>query len=115
MAKPFEVSDATFEAEVLQAAEPTLVDFWAAWCGPCRMVSPAVEAIAEEYDGKLRVAKMDVDTNPDTPRGLGIMGIPTLILFKNGEEVARIIGYRPKDMLAEELSPHLELDITPSV
>ena len=108
MAKPFEVTDATFEAEVLQAAEPTLVDFWAEWCGPCKMVGPAVEAIAEEYDGRMRVAKMDVDTNPSTPHRLGIMGIPTLILFRGGAEAARIVGYRPKEALAEELLPHIE-------
>ncbi len=107
MAKPFEITDTTFEAAVLQATESTLVDFWAEWCAPCKMVGPAVEAIAEEYDGKLRVAKMDVDANSDTPRRLGIMGIPTLILFKNGEEITRIIGYRPKDELAEELRPHM--------
>jgi thioredoxin 1 len=108
MAKPVSVTDATFEAEVLQSTEPTLVDFWAEWCGPCRMVGPAVEAIADEYDGKLRVAKMDVDANPNTPQGLGIMGIPTLILFKNGEEVTRIVGYRPKEALAEALLPYIE-------
>jgi thioredoxin 1 len=108
MAEPFDVTDATFEAQVLQAAEPTLVDFWAAWCGPCKMVAPAVEAIAEEYDGKLRVAKMDVDANPETPQGLGIMGIPTLILFRDGAEVTRIVGYRPKEALAETLQPHIE-------
>jgi thioredoxin 1 len=108
MAKPFDVTDDSFEAEVLQAAEPTLVDFWAAWCGPCKMVAPAVEAIAEEYDGKLRVAKMDVDANPETPQGLGIMGIPTLILFRDGAEVTRIVGYRPKEALAETLQPHIE-------
>ena len=108
MAKPFEITDVTFEAEALQSTEPTLVDFWAEWCGPCKMVGPAVEAIAEEYTGKLRVAKMDVDANPNTPQRLGIMGIPTLILFKNGEEVTRIVGYRPKDALAEELLPYIE-------
>ena len=108
MAKPVSVTDTTFEAEVLQSTEPTLVDFWAEWCGPCRMVAPAVEAIAEEYAGKLRAAKMDVDANPSTPQGLGIMGIPTLILFKNGEEVTRIVGYRPKEALAEALLPYIE-------
>jgi len=107
MAKPFEVTDATFEEEVLQAADPTLVDFWAEWCGPCKMIAPAVEAIAEEYDSKLRVAKMDVDANPDTPQGLGIMGIPTLILFENGAELTRIVGYRPKEALAEALLAHI--------
>jgi thioredoxin 1 len=108
MAKPFNVTDTTFETDVLQAAEPTLVDFWAAWCGPCKMVGPAVEAIAEEFDGKLRVAKMDVDANPATPSGLGIMGIPTLILFKAGTEVTRLVGYRPKEALAEALLPYIE-------
>jgi thioredoxin 1 len=107
MAKPFDITDDTFEVEVLQSAEPTLVDFWAAWCGPCRMVEPAVEAIAEEYDGKLRVARMDVDANPQTPRGLGIMGIPTLILFKDGAEITRIVGFRPKEALAEEIQAHI--------
>jgi len=108
MAKPFEVTDATFEEKVLQAEEPTLVDFWAAWCGPCKMVAPAVEALAEEYDGKLRVAKMDVDSNPQTPGNYGIRGIPTLILFKDGVAVAHIVGYRPKEALAEELLPYIE-------
>ena len=108
MAKPFEITDATFEVEALQSTEPTLIDFWAEWCGPCKMIGPAVEAIAEEYTGKLRGAKMDVDANPSTPQRLGIMGIPTLILFKNGEEVTRIVGYRPKDALAEELLPYID-------
>ena len=107
MAKPFQVTDDTFEAQVLQATEPTLVDFWAEWCGPCRMVAPAVEAIAEEYDGRLQVAKMDVDTNPNTPGGLGIRGIPTLILFKGGAEVKRFVGFRPKEALVEELLPFI--------
>nr|HID14780.1 thioredoxin [Anaerolineae bacterium] len=107
MAKPFAVTDDTFESEVLQAEQPTLVDFWAAWCGPCRMVAPVVEAIAEEYDGRLRVAKMDVDSNRQTPGRYGVQGIPTLILFKNGVEVARIVGYRPKDALVEALLPHI--------
>jgi len=107
MAKPFEVTDATFDEEVLQATEPTLVDFWAEWCGPCIMIAPAVEAIAEEYEGKLRVARMNVDGNRRTPVRYGIRGIPTLILFKNGKEVTRIVGYRPKEALVEELLPHI--------
>ena len=108
MAKPFAVTDDTFEMEVLQAVEPTLVDFWAEWCGPCKMVGPAVEAIAEEYDGMLRVAKMDVDANPKTPQSLGIRAIPTLILFQSGTEVTRIVGYRPKEALAEALLPYID-------
>jgi thioredoxin len=108
MTKPFEVTDDTFELEVLQGTEPTLVDFWAAWCGPCRMIAPIVEAIANEYDGRLRVAKMDVDANPGTPGQLGIRGIPTLILFKEGVEVRRLVGYRPKEAMVEDLLPYIE-------
>ena len=107
MADIVEVTDSTFESEVLQAEEPTLVDFWAAWCGPCKMVAPVVEEIADEYSDQLQVAKMDVDNNRDTPAQYGIQGIPTLILFKDGEEAARIVGFRPKDAMVEELIPHL--------
>ncbi len=108
MAKLLEVTDATFDTDVLQANGPTLVDFGADWCGPCKMIAPAIEAVAKEYGDKLHVVQMDVDANPDTPRKLGIMGIPTLIVFKGGEEVARIVGYRPKDALVQELLPHIE-------
>ena len=108
MAKPFEVTDATFESKVLQAAEPTLVDFGAEWCAPCKMIAPAVEAIAEQYNEKLRVAKMDVDSNRKTPARYGIRGIPTLILFKSGENIATIVGYRPKEALVDELLPYIE-------
>ena len=107
MAKPFEVTDKTFEGDVLQAEKPTLVDFWAEWCGPCKMVGPIVEEIAAEYDGRMRVAKMNVDENGDTPGNYGIRGIPTLILFKNGEEAARLVGFRPKEAMVRELEPHL--------
>lgn len=107
MSKPFEVTDETFESEVLQAEKPTLVDFWAEWCGPCRMVAPAVEALADEYDGKMRVAKLNVDQNRQTPMKYGVQGIPTLILFKDGEIATRIVGFRPKEALAGELAPHL--------
>lgn len=107
MADLVEVTDATFQSEVLNADEPTLVDFWAEWCGPCKMVAPVVEAIAKEYSDKLQVAKMDVDTNRETPSAYGIQGIPTLILFKDGEEAARIVGFRSKEAMMEELDPHL--------
>lgn len=107
MADFLEVTDSTFESEILQADKPTLVDFWAEWCGPCKMVAPVVEEIAAEYDGKLQVAKMDVDGNRQTPANYGIQGIPTLILFKDGEEATRIIGFRPKQAVVEELDPHL--------
>jgi len=102
-----EVTDSTFETEVLQASEPTLVDFWAEWCGPCKMVEPVVEEIAEEYSDKLQVARMDVDGNRNTPAQYGIQGIPTLILFKDGQEATRIVGFRPKEAVVGELLPHL--------
>ena len=107
MAKAFEVTDDTFDSKVLRAAKPTLVDFWAEWCGPCKMIGPAVEALAEEYDGRMSVARMDVDSNRQTPGNYGIQGIPTLILFKHGEEAMRIVGFRPKEALAEELLSYI--------
>ena len=110
MADLLEVTDKTFQSDVLEANQPMLVDFWAAWCGPCKMVAPVVEEIAEEYSDNLRVAKMDVDSNRETPASYGIQGIPTLILFKDGEEATRIVGFRPKNGMMEELRPHLELD-----
>jgi len=102
-----EVTDETFEQEVLQASVPTLVDFWAVWCPPCQMIAPIVEEIARDYAGRVQVVKMDVDANPRTPSRLGIMGIPTLILFKDGQEVDRLVGYRPKRALEEFLLAHL--------
>ncbi len=106
MAKTFEVTDETFDAEVLQSKQPVLVDFWAEWCGPCKMIAPLVEEIAREYD-TIRVAKLNVDSNPRTPGRLGVRGIPTLILFSNGTEVRRIVGFRHKDELLSELLPYL--------
>ncbi|MEJ2151180.1 MAG: thioredoxin [Chloroflexota bacterium] len=107
MAEPFPVSDETFESDVLDSAEPVLVDFWAEWCGPCKMIAPIVDDLAQEYDGKLKVAKLDADENPSIMQTLGIMGIPTLILFKDGQPVERITGYMPKDRLTERIVPHL--------
>lgn len=107
MAKAFDVTDDTFDSKVLHAAKPTLVDFWAEWCGPCKMIGPAVETLAEEYEGRMSVARMDVDSNQRTPGRYGIQGIPTLILFKHGEEATRIVGFRPKEALAEELLPYI--------
>jgi thioredoxin 1 len=109
MAKPFDVTDETFEAEVLNSEKPVLVDFWATWCGPCRMIAPHVKAIAEEYDGAVRVAKLDVDDNPMTPSRYGIIGIPTVMLFKNGEVVERITGAQPKDRMVATILPHLSV------
>lgn len=89
-AKP--VTDASFETDVLGSAEPVLVDFWAEWCGPCRMIAPTVEAVAQDMNGKAKVFKMDVDHNPAVPQRYGIRGIPTLIVFKGGEEKERYVG-----------------------
>lgn len=94
-----ELSDASFEAEILQSPTPVLVDFWAPWCGPCRVVGPIVEELAQQYQGRIKVAKMNVDNNPVTPGKYGIRGIPTLILFKNGEAVDQIVGAVPKGQI----------------
>ncbi len=93
---PIVVTDATFASQVLQAQLPVLVDFWAPWCGPCRIISPVVEELGRQYAGRLRVAKMNTDENPNEAGRLGIMGIPTLIFFRNGREVDRIVGVVPK-------------------
>jgi thioredoxin 1 len=104
--KPIAVTDDSFEAKVVQADKPVLVDFWATWCAPCIMIAPILEEIAVEYIDQVTIAKIDVDVNPATPVQFGVMGIPTLILFKNGEAVERITGYMPKDRLLDKLSPH---------
>ena len=97
------VTDADFEQEVLKSPQPVLVDFWAEWCGPCRMVAPVVEQVAEEYKDSLRVAKLDVDTNQQTAMAYGVQSIPTLIVFKDGKEVKRLVGFMPKERLAGEV------------
>ncbi len=91
-----EFTDQNFESEVLGADQPTLVDFWAEWCGPCKQIAPTVEALADEYKGKLRVGKLNIDENPSTPTKFGIRGIPTLIIFKGGEPVDQVVGVRSK-------------------
>lgn len=100
---PMVVTDATFEAEVLKSQTPVLVDFWAAWCGPCRMVAPVVDAVAEEYGARLKVAKLNVDENQLTAAKYGIMSIPTLLLFKDGTEAKRLVGYMPKAQMKAQL------------
>jgi len=101
------VTDQTFESEVLKANEPVLVDFWAAWCGPCRMIAPSVEAIAQEYAGRAKVAKVNVDENQATPATYNIRGIPTLLLFKGGQVREQLVGAASKDVIEGLLKKHL--------
>ncbi|MGD9047602.1 MAG: thioredoxin [Anaerolineae bacterium] len=108
MAEPVHVSDETFEEMVLKAPVPALVDFWAPWCGPCRMVAPIVEELARDYHGRAMVAKINTDENVQVASQLGIMGIPTLILFKDGQEVDRVVGYAPRRAVEEKLKAQLD-------
>jgi thioredoxin 1 len=107
MAGVTEVNDQGFEQEILKADVPVLVDFWADWCVPCHMVSPVVEEIGQDKSTVMRVAKLNVDENPDTARRYGVMSIPTLILFVGGEERARVVGAKPKDAILRELGEHI--------
>jgi thioredoxin 1 len=100
-------TDQEFEEQVIGSSVPVLVDFWADWCVPCHMVSPVVEEIGRESGGSLRVMKLNVDENPATTMRFGVMGIPTLILFKEGEEKARIVGAKGKEAILRELEPHI--------
>jgi len=107
MAKPIEVTEATFEEAVLKAELPTVVDFWAVWCRPCKMIAPFLEEIADEQDGRLQVTKLDVDHNTALALKYEVMSIPTLLLFKDGQAVERIVGFMPKEKLLLKLKPHL--------
>jgi thioredoxin 1 len=101
-----EISEDTFKADVLQASLPVLVDFTAVWCGPCKMLDPVVKQLAEQWDGKVKVMKLDVDDHPQLAMEYQVMGVPTLMLFKNGQPVERVTGYQPKDRLVKKFSPH---------
>ena len=104
----FEVTDNNFQEEVLKSATPVLVDFWADWCGPCKMIAPIVDDLAKQYDGQLRVGKMDVDINPNIPPLYDIQGIPSLLLFKDGQVVEYIKGYKTRDQMERLLKAHLQ-------
>ncbi|MCU7918013.1 MAG: thioredoxin TrxA [Candidatus Thiodiazotropha sp. (ex Dulcina madagascariensis)] len=101
------VTDDSFESEVLQSSQPVLIDYWAEWCGPCKMIAPVLDDIANEYDGKLKVVKLNIDENPNTPPRFGIRGIPTLMLFKNGEVEATKVGAVSKSQLVAFIDSNL--------
>ncbi len=107
MAKPQEITDTEFEQEVLKAALPVVVDFWAEWCAPCKVVAPVLEELADEYDGKIKFVKVDTEENLETPSSYGILSLPTLLVFKEGQQIERINGARPKGDLKRSLDKAL--------
>lgn len=107
MAHPIEITDDTFNDEVVNSETPVLVDFWAEWCGPCKMIAPIVEELAEEFDGKIKFTKLDVDSNPQSAMNFGIRGIPTLLIFHDGKPVDQVVGAVPKSVLKKRLEAAL--------
>jgi thioredoxin 1 len=107
MSKPVEIKEAKFDETVIKSKMPVLVDFWAPWCGPCRMVGPVVDELSDEYDGKISFVKLNVDDNPQVASQYGVMSIPTLILFKDGKPASTVVGFRPKAELKKSLDAAL--------
>jgi thioredoxin 1 len=107
MANPVHITDSTFDAEVLKSDLPVLTDFWAEWCGPCKAIAPILDQIAEEYEGRIKITKVDVDQSNQMAMQFGVQSIPTMILFKNGQPVERLVGAMPKDRLLSRIEPHL--------
>ncbi|MGC2698314.1 MAG: thioredoxin [Candidatus Angelobacter sp.] len=102
-----EVTDGNFDQEVLKSDQPVMIDFWAAWCGPCKALSPIVDEVASAYSGKVKVAKMDVDSSPVTPQRYGVRGIPTLLIFKGGQVQEQIVGYVKREVIEKALNKHV--------
>lgn len=105
--KPLDVNDSNFENEVIKSDRPVLIDFWAVWCGPCKIIAPTIEEVAKEFDTKLKVCKLDIDSNPKTAMQYGIRSIPTLLLIKSGQVVEQMIGVLSKKSLVDKITPHL--------